>query len=103
VTTTTEWLVIAAICDCGHVAITVMNNHDPDNTEPSSDEEITATGPDWRPLVPKVANALHDRTGCRISGMCSTVLVRRDHADQKPALLTELTNLVYATAEGDQS
>lgn len=95
-----EWLVIASTCGCGHVAITVMNSHDPDSTEPDGDDEITATGTDWRPLVPKVARALAERTGCRISGMCSVVYVRADQASQKPALLTELTSLVYATAEG---
>lgn len=98
-TTTTgsrEWLVIAAICDCNKVAITVMNNHDPANTE-ADDNEATATGPDWRTLVPAVASALQERTGLALSGMCTVASTR--NPDARATVTTEATNLVYALAD----
>lgn len=91
-----EWLVIAAICDCNKVAITVMNNHDPANTE-AGEDEVTATGPNWQALVPVVAHDLMNRTGLTLSGMC-TVGSTKD-PDARAALTTEAVNLVYALAD----
>lgn len=91
-----EWLVIAAICDCNRVAITVMDDYDPANTE-AGDDEATATGPNWQALVPVVAHALMERTGLTLSGMCTVGSTKDPEA--RAALTTEAVNLVYALAD----
>jgi hypothetical protein len=96
VTATGQWLVIAAICDCDRVAITVMD-HWAAGTEAPDQCEMTAVGPDWRPLVPYLARDLHHASGCPISGMCTTVYVR--DPEHQTALRDEVVRLVYATAE----
>lgn len=89
------WLVIASICDCNRVAITVIEN--PSDLEPEDDGAVYANGPDWRALVPYAARALSTESGRPISGMC-TVVYPRDSA-QREAITTEAVNLVYATAD----
>src|SRR5690606_30709344 len=59
---TANWLVIAAVCDCPGVAVTVMDNWQP-GTEAPGPGEMTATGPDWRTLVPYLARDLARETG----------------------------------------
>lgn len=95
---TANWLVIAAVCDCPRVAVTVMDNWTP-GTEAPGPGEMTATGPDWRPLVPYLARALARETGLPISGMC-TVVITRDR-EQHAQIANEVTALVYATADAD--
>ena len=90
------WLVIAAVCDCPRVAVTVMDHWTP-GSEGADPGELTATGPDWRPLVRDLAARLHRETGLPISGMCTNVFVR-DNAQHWP-LRNEVTELVYAVAE----
>lgn len=91
-----EWLVIAAICDCNKVAITVMDDYDPATTE-AGENEATATGPNWRDLVPVVARDLMERTGLTLSGMCT--VGSTEDPDARAALTTEAVNLVYALAD----
>lgn len=91
-----NWLAIAAVCDCPRVAITVMDNWTP-GTEAADPGELTATGPDWRPLVQDLAVRLHRDTALPISGMC-TVAITRDRALQA-ALSKDVTEFVYAVAD----
>lgn len=93
-----KWLVIASICDCDRVAITVMEHWKP-GTEAADPGEMTATGPDWRTLVPYLARDLHRASGLPISGMCTVVYVR--DPEQHWPLRNEVTDLVYATADAE--
>lgn len=96
--TTTAWFVIASLCDCGHVASTVMNAAIVADTTPSnSATEITATGDDWRALVTEAATTLARRTGRRVSGSCTAVYVR-DEAERQ-VLQNELVTHVYRLAD----
>lgn len=91
---TSDWLVLASICDCNHVAITVMEPgaYDHNNTAPGAGE-VTLTGTDWRPLVVEAAQELHQQhPDCRISPMCTTAYAT--NSDNWP--LTEaVTNALY--------
>jgi len=91
-----NWLVIAAVCDCPHVAVSVMDHWTP-GSEGADPGELTATGPDWRPLVRDLAVRLHRDTGLPISGMCTFVYVR--DREQQAALCNDVTELVYALAD----
>lgn len=93
---TGDWLILASICDCNHVAITVMEagTYPPDSIEPDGDLEVTRRGVDWHPLVIEAAQELHQRyPDCRISPMCTSAY--GTGADSWP--LTEaVTNTMYA-------
>jgi len=92
-----DWLVIASICDCDRVAVTVMDRWAP-GTEAPDPGERTAVGADWRPLVEQLARDLQRETGLPISGQCT--VVHAQDPDQRQALASEATELVYAIAEG---
>ncbi|MGW0805965.1 hypothetical protein [Nonomuraea sp. NPDC002799] len=93
------WLVIASVCDCPHVAITIMHTSacDPNGSAEADGDEIVLTGPGWRDLIEPAARALAARTGLRISAMCTTVMVKADQ--DKTAISNEATDLIYAMAE----
>jgi hypothetical protein len=91
------WLVIAALCDCGHVAVTVMDDWTPGSDQAEHDHEVVVTGPDWRPLARYAAREVHRRTGLRISGMCTAVYCR--DAQEQQALRSEATSFVYGLAD----
>lgn len=88
-----QWLVVAALCDCNRVAITVMDRWTP-GTEAPDPGERTAVGADWRPLAQRLALDLRQATGRPISAPCSTVIAR--DTDRRLQLAGELTELLYA-------
>lgn len=96
--TPTAWFVIASICDCNHVATTVMDRSlVADDTPSASPDEITATGDDWRTLVTETATTLARRTGRRISGTCTAVYIRDD--TERQAMQNELITHVHRLAD----
>lgn len=74
-TTTTRpaWLAIAGICDCGGVAATLLGRWEPGTEDPEHDEEVTATGEDWRTAITNVVQELHTRTQLPILARCTVV------------------------------
>lgn len=90
------WLVIAAVCECDKVAVTVMDAAACDqnaSAEADGEHEIVATGTDWLPLVEQTAKAMAERSGVPISGQC-TVVVARDQKQQQ-AIDDTATALLY--------
>lgn len=99
---TTAWFVIASLCDCGHVASTVMDAALVADATPSDDDtEITITGSDWHALVTETATTLAHRTGRRISGTCTALYVRNDAERQvlQNELVTHVCRLADDVAE----
>lgn len=95
----TDCLVLASICGCDHVAISVFEPGvaDPTYNEPHSDLEVVLTGPDWRPLVVQAATELHQRyPDCRISPMCTSTYAADRSRDAGFALDELVTNAMYA-------
>lgn len=99
-----DWLVIAAVCACGHVAATIMATDmcDPDaSAEADDDNEVVAYGDDWRALILETTAAMHERTGLRISAMCTVVYTRectenlRDHGKLAP-FENEVSEFMYS-------
>ena len=80
-----QWLVITSECDCGHVAVTVMETRvdDPNaSAKAEHDHEVVTYGDDWRELARQAATELHNRTGKPISAMCTVVFTQeklKDH------------------------
>lgn len=71
-----QWIVIASICDCGHVALTIASADtlDPNaSADAEHDEEVVVCGDDWRQLAITAAMTLHTATGHPISAMCTVV------------------------------
>lgn len=91
-----RWLVIAAICDCARVAITLMDRWQP-GTERAGEDETTAiaVGDDWRYVVPSMAREHSRDTGLPISGQC-TVTIADDPGGE---ISRQATALVYAVAD----
>ena len=98
------WLVLAMICDCDLVALTIMNRaHVADTDEawsPGIDgahpgSEVVMSGPDWRPLIVEAAKEMRDRSGRPISTLCTTASV--GDAVQCRALEEEASEILYST------
>lgn len=91
-----RWLVIASICDCDRVAVTLMDRWQP-GTECAGEDETTtiAVGDDWRYVVPSMAREHSRDTGLPISGQC-TVTIADDPGGE---ISRQATALVYAAAD----
>lgn len=77
--TAADWMVVAGICDCNHVAISVLDGsrYDHNNIEPDANEVIRI-GSEWRPLVVEAATLLHQqRPECRVSPRCTATYAAR--------------------------
>jgi hypothetical protein len=93
------WLVMASICDCNKVAVTVMNApSDPetwkagwDGADPMS--EVVKVGEDWRPLVREAAMEMAQRTSLMIGACCTAVYV---DDPQRLAMENEVVPILYA-------
>lgn len=90
-TNTARYLVLAAICDCEGVAISVLDDcYDPHHLEPE-ENEVLYVGPDWQPLVTRAAAELHARTGLPVLARCTVVVSQR-----QAQLTDEVTDALYA-------
>lgn len=89
----TTWFVVAAVCDCNKIGITVMDAARVQDTSTSEDEAV-ATGHDWRQLVTDTATEMHRRTGLKPSGTCAVA----DRADDL-TFVNELAAHVYRVAD----
>ena len=93
------WLVMASVCDCNKVAVTVMDApSDPetwqagwDGADPMS--EVVRVGEDWRPLAREAATEMAQRTSLMISACCTAVYVDEP---QRPAIENEVVSILYA-------
>ena len=71
-----DWLVIAGLCDCNHVALSIAHPEcfDADESiEPVHDNEVVAYGARWQALVAPLAITMAERSGLPISAMCTSV------------------------------
>jgi hypothetical protein len=101
------WLVVAAVCDCRKVAVTIMEApSDPathvagwDGVDPA--DEVVKAGDDWRVLVTEVATEMAERTGLPIGTCCTAVLVG-DFSDVKDAQRRAIEDEVYPILAGLQ-
>lgn len=92
-----KWLVSACLCDCDKVALTILEGCklDPEATLTADDDnEVVATGDDWRDLYRPVALEMATRTGRPISGCCTTVVTGGDNTGIEDAV----TQWAYASA-----
>jgi hypothetical protein len=94
-----RYLVVAALCDCGGVAVSVLDGcYDPSNLTPDPDE-VLLVGPDWRPLVTRAAGELQKSTGAKVLARCTVAMVPSrlpDHREREFELTTAVTDLLYA-------
>jgi hypothetical protein len=79
-TTRPAWLVLATICSCNKVAVTIMDRaHVSDIDEAwapgfdgaDPDSQVVMSGPDWRPLIVEAAKQMRERSSLPISPGCS--------------------------------
>ncbi|TGB13300.1 hypothetical protein [Streptomyces sp. MZ04] len=92
-----DWLVLASVCSCDGVAVTVMGRWESGTEEPGGEDEVTAVGPDWKPLAALVARELHDYTGLPVFARCTVAYARCREGDA--ALTTEAVEFMYALAD----
>lgn len=93
-----DWLVIASVCDCNKVALTLMStdSFDPNaSAEAAHDDEVVALCDDWPATAERLALEMHIRTGLRVSGPCSVVYAKHD----QERLGGELLDLAYRVAD----
>ena len=96
-----DWLVIAGLCDCNHVAMSIIHPDcfDPHASEPEGEYEAVARGADWAPLVAPLAVTVAERSGLPISAMCTAVYLPRaddmNPTEQEHAAQQQIVNDVY--------
>jgi hypothetical protein len=98
ITADRRYLVVASICDCGGVALSVLDGcYDPGNLTPD-ENEVLLRGTDWRPLVVRAARELQESTGVNVLARCSVAYASSSRPDQREvedALENEMRDVLY--------
>ena len=94
-----RYLVLAVVCDCGGVAVSVLDGcYERDNLEPGEDE-VLYVGPDWEPLVARAVQELHMQTGLPVLARCTAIYMSSklpDRREQELRLDDEVRRWLYA-------
>jgi hypothetical protein len=100
-----DWLVVATVCDCNNVAVTIMDGSrlpDDYSWADASPEEIGLSGLDWRPLAIEAAGAMARRTGLLISPCCTVVAAGDDEPRQR-AIENEASEILYPLQDAQRA
>ena len=102
---TDPWLVVAGVCDCDKTAVPIMRTArcaPSAAVEAEHDGEVVLTGPEWSPLVERVATEMSARSRTTISACCTVVVASGDEEQRRiqDAAVCQLQALYDAAREG---